>query len=209
MLGNDPTGLDGPLAFPHAYDVIRSICVNCKCLKCSKQQCLSEAATLARAFVRVFEVMQKARWRPGDWLTGDYNYGWLCYQWQTIIYNHMQPVVARTACFDIERVGLIKGEYLRHNWVAISAIREVPAQKVGAAPAGCCTVYLDPWLGGEMGVYLSNTQQHDLHNFVVVSVGAPTSVGTIPVNGIYLPSPGAAPTIQDPYKSFDWREWSR
>ena len=75
---------------------------------------MAEAREIAEAYVRAFH--RRRTWRfPRLWFVrNDYRSGWMCYQWQTITYNELEPVVSGGKCFDIERVGLITGGYTRH-----------------------------------------------------------------------------------------------
>jgi len=200
-----------------ARKVLETLC-DCECLECSRQDCLAEAATIARAYVDMFYAKTTWRLRPGAWLFGDYRHGWMCYQWQTHTYNALQPVVSAGKCFDIRRVGLVTHHYvpaadfthfigagfvvtehmeakswytLDHNWVAISAVRKIGTSR-DAAPAGECTVYLDPWLGGEAGVYPAVKDSHVIHNFLATTPWKDVEPGHPGgMSGIYLPDPKA------------------
>ena len=140
----------------------------------------------------------------------------MCYQWQWILNSWLRPAVESGSCFILERVGLVEGSKLVHNWVALSAVRPMPNRRgIGNAPAGCCTVYLDPWMSGEMGVYPSDPAHHPLHNYLVTSTDLYYldswipfySGGYIAVGGVVLPQPGAAPEGSEPHKCYDWPKW--
>ncbi len=145
---------------------------------CSKEQCLKEAHQIADAYVRVFyeERRQNPPWvifKAIFGLPNHYRWGLYCYQWQIILWNELEPysrVHDETfKCFDIVRVGLLGRDLgtlkLQHNWIAISTAYSTTNQS-GRAPAGGCTVYLDPWMGNGPQAYFSRIQYHPLHNCV-------------------------------------------
>jgi hypothetical protein len=95
---------------------------------------------------------------------------------------------------------------LLHNWVAISAVRKVG--NYGAAPAGKCTVYLDPWKGGASEVYPAEEKYHRIHNYQVIFLNNGDS-DTAPTGcrGYILPTPGKPIERCDNPERFEGDKW--
>lgn len=198
-----------------AREVLETLCA-CECLECRPERCKEEARQIAEAYVAMFYA------RKGLWGVLDYNAGWKCYQWQTHTYNALTKIVEKGKCFDIRRVGWVDSSprglsiithtwnprrYLQHNWVAISAKRPKEFSDLGAAPAGECTVYLDPWMECAPVVYRSDEKSHMLHNLQVKFTHGPDDAPTIG-EGILLPTPGQPVTSGEEIETYGWEDWT-
>ncbi len=139
---------------------------NAQTMKGSQSDFEAECSQIAVAYVNMFSQNETWRLRPGN-----YNSGQMCYQWQTLTANALEPIVQNSNYFYIARVGLVTqspltapglgslGEpepssfaeppgplVLQHNWVAISTTP--PGRSVWqVTPPGPSTLYFDPWIG--------------------------------------------------------------
>jgi len=155
----------------------------CNCPTGSLEEFRDEARTIANAYVNAY--YESTTWRiprPYPWLSGeldhlrgDYRGGWMCYQWQVIMWRKLNPVVQGLKHFDIKGVGFVSGvtgsRKLGHNWIAISARSN--AEGIERAKAGECTVYLDPWWDEGPNAYAFTgsgyERGHPTHNYLVDS----------------------------------------
>ena len=186
----------------------------------------AECSQIAVAYVKMFSE------NATDNNYGDNRSGRMCYQWQTLTYNALAPIVQNSNYFQIERVGLVTepfgtsfgagslgepesysvalGATLQHNWVAIST---APAQLVWQrTPPGRNTVYFDPWIGNGAVVfrYTGSTPtgyegNHPIPNYIGTPYGADPlkPVGT---EGYYTPPntpPGGVPILKN-FPGWTW-----
>ena len=87
----------------------------------------------------------------------------MCYQWQHHTYQALFPIVSRSRCFQMERVGYqAPGAIIAHNWIAITVA--LGGFREDRARPGECTVYLDPWIGSGPHAYRTCGSEHFLHN---------------------------------------------
>ncbi len=155
------------------YNAIVALCDCRKCDSCTDDECRREAHAIAQAYVQMFWNHRTIRCRlsPTRWFDYDYRAGWLCYQWQTHTYNGLLPVVSRSNCFRMERVGSIESgpddQKLTHNWVAIT----LKGTSGFYVRPGACTVYLDPWWRSSPCAYQSVGPGHCAHNCQMVFPG--------------------------------------
>jgi hypothetical protein len=139
--------------------LLQGLCENKKCLGecgCTKEACEKEAKSIAEMAIKAYRAMAN---HPKGWGSktgnsnndGDIHRGWLCYQWQQMLFLALNKL--GTKCFKLSggTAGqLIEGEmHAVHNWVDISLWSfnfkvDQNANKV-ARPPEECQARLDAW----------------------------------------------------------------
>jgi RHS repeat-associated protein len=89
---------------------------------CTKKSCENDIEAIANAYVDMFYT--KKSWVFWDYnpltLQNDYNNGWKCYEWQWHTWNAIKDITQNSKCFQCSRVGHVKDNILRHNWVTLT-----------------------------------------------------------------------------------------
>jgi hypothetical protein len=63
---------------------------------------------IAQAYVKIVSEARTRRFWSSLSKNNDYRGGWMCYHWQTLVVNGLGPIMRRSECFRMFRVGLVK-----------------------------------------------------------------------------------------------------
>jgi hypothetical protein len=181
--------------------------------KCSQEQCRKEAQAIANAYVNMFDNLKDEYHWHLPW--SNYHAGRFCYQWQTLTYLTLKPLLDQSKCFKMHRVGNVspgKEKCLEHNWIALTCSSSpVPLRQVVAG--GSSTVWLDPWWEGKPCVYTCDLRTGKYKrplrcNFVVFPGpnGFPDDCETNHPTGCcgaYYPTPGGSGSLVE-FEGWEW-----
>ncbi|WP_432798117.1 hypothetical protein [Poriferisphaera sp. WC338] len=165
-----PNGPRLPKNGSYAYLLgqLKSLC-NDKCLgecpeSCTKEKCLQEAESIARAYSNTVASKRADDWLFDGWIT-DRRGGKLCYQWRSTIYRSLNIDSLNNggySCFKFAAAASASPYTTYHNWVNVTVSDE-------AKPNGGCTKRLDPWSGkGNPSIYDDSN-----HGYRCTAIGHP------------------------------------